>query len=91
MSNKHYNGDEPIVMSASEYDRQAELWEANGGSIRDDHPHTGADYDHAHWYDGDNKNEDFVVVRQSDDDPQDRPSEEPSSGDDGDDGGDDDD
>ena len=32
-----------------------------GGNIRDDEPHGGADYPHSHWYDGDNKNEDFVV------------------------------
>lgn len=32
-------------------------------NIRDDEPHGGADYPHSHWYDGDNKNEDFVVVK----------------------------
>lgn len=64
MSNKHYNGSEPIVMSADEYDRQADLWKESGGNIRDDHPHTGADYPHSHWYDGDNQNEDFVCVRE---------------------------
>ena len=63
MGNKHYNGSEPYEMPAEEYDRQAEIWKENGGNIRDDEPHGGADYPHSHWYDGDNKNEDFVVVR----------------------------
>lgn len=70
MSNKHYNGSEPIVMPAEDYDFQAELWKENGGNIRDDHPHTGADYEHSHWYDGDNQNEDFVCVRQDNSDEQ---------------------
>lgn len=63
MSNKHYNGSEPIVMPADEYDKQADIWRENGGEIRDDHPHTGADYDHSHWHDSGNPNEDFVCVR----------------------------
>jgi hypothetical protein len=67
MANTHWNGSDPIVMPASEYDRQAEIWKDSGGEIRDDHPHTGADYDHAHWYEPDNPNDDFVCVRQEDD------------------------
>ena len=39
-------------------------YNGSGGNIRDDHPHTGADYVHSHWYDGDNQNEDFVCVRE---------------------------
>ena len=68
MSNIHYNGSEPIVMPAAEYDRQAEIWKESGGEIRDDHPHGGADYDHSHWYEPDNPNADFVCVREDDDD-----------------------
>lgn len=72
MANKHYNGPEPVVMLGDDYDRQAELWKAAGGNIRDDGPHTGANYDHSHWFDGNNKNEDFVCVREDDpDDPDD--------------------
>ena len=66
MANKHYNGKEPYEIPASEYDKQAELWRENGGNIRDDEPHGGTDYPHSHWYDGDNKNEDFVVVKDND-------------------------
>lgn len=67
MGNIHYNGSEPEVMTQEEHDYQAELWKENGGNIREDGPHGGADYPHEHWYDGDNMNEDFVVVIKDDD------------------------
>jgi len=62
MGNKHHNGSEPEVMSREEHDYQAELWKETGGNIREDKPHGGADYPHEHWYDGNDKNNDFVVV-----------------------------
>ena len=66
MGNFHHNGPEPEVMTQEEHDKQAELWEATGGHIREDGPHGGADYDHEHWYDGNDMNNDFVVVIQDD-------------------------
>ena len=55
-------------MPAAEYDREAEMWKDSGGEIRDDHPHTGADYEHSHWFEAGNPNEDFVCVREPEED-----------------------
>lgn len=50
-------------MSADEYEREAKAWVANNGEIREDHPHTGANYNHGHWTDKGEPNVDFVCVK----------------------------
>ncbi|MBE6444595.1 MAG: hypothetical protein E7019_00855 [Alphaproteobacteria bacterium] len=70
MGNNHVNGKNPVVIPDKDYDKELEKWKESEtpeykGNVREDNPHGGADYPHAHLTLEGDPNTDIVVVKES--------------------------